>query len=64
MAPEDVPKMEIILPFGLFEFLRMPFGLKNAGQAFQRLIDGILYAFVYQDDILVASVIRRSTSSI
>ena len=37
----------------------MPFGLKNAAQAFQRLMDGILrhisFAFVYIDDILVAS---------
>ena len=42
MAPEDVPKTTIITPFGLFEFLRIPFGLKNATQAFQRLMDGIL----------------------
>ena len=37
----------------------MPFGLKNAAQAFQRLMDGILRevdcAFVYLDDILIAS---------
>ena len=37
----------------------MPFGLKNAAQAFQRLTDGILrgipFVFVYLDDILVAS---------
>ena len=37
----------------------MPFGLKNAAQAFQRLMDGVLreipFAFVYLDDILVAS---------
>ena len=47
-------------PFGLWESLRMPFGLKkNAAQSFQRLMDGILrdvpFAFVYLDDILVAS---------
>ena len=56
MSPEDVPKIAIITPFGLFEFLRMPFGLKNAAQAFQRLMDGMLrdvsFAFVYLDDIL------------
>ena len=60
MAPEDVPKTAIITPFGLFEFLRMPFGLKNSAQAFQRLMDGVLRGlsasvFVYLDDILVAS---------
>ena len=50
----------MITPFGLFEFLRMPFGLKNAAQAFQRLMDQVCrgleaFLFVYIDDILVAS---------
>ena len=59
MSPEDVKKTAIITPFGLFEFLRMPFGLKNSAQAFQRLMNGVLgdlpRVFVYLDDILVAS---------
>lgn len=59
MAPEDIPKTAIITPFGLYEFLRMPFGLKNAAQTFQRLMDtacaGLDSVFVYLDDILVAS---------
>ena len=59
MSPDSIPKTAIITPFGLWEFLRMPFGLKNAAQAFQRLMDNILqdipFAFVYLDDILVAS---------
>ena len=37
----------------------MPFGLKNAAQAFQRLMDsvcaGLDFVFVYLDDILIAS---------
>lgn len=37
----------------------MPFGLKNAAQTFQRLMDSMLqgvdFLFVYLDDILVAS---------
>ena len=59
VADEDVCKTAIITPFGLFVFPRTPFGLKNAGQDFQRLMDNILgdipHVFVYIDDILVAS---------
>ena len=59
MCEEHVRKTAIITPFSLFEFRRMPFGLKNSAQAFQRLMDSILghmtYAFVYLDDILIAS---------
>ncbi len=59
VAEEDIKKTAIVTPFGLFEFLRMPFGLKNAAQAFQRLMDsicaGLNGVFVYLDDILIAS---------
>ena len=59
VAEEDVRKTAVITPFGLFIFPRCPFGLKNAGQDFQRLMDAILgdlpRVYVYIDDILVAS---------
>jgi hypothetical protein len=59
VATADVAKTAIIMPFGLFEFVRMPFGLKNADMTFQCLMDSLLgglpFAFVYLDDILVAS---------
>ena len=59
VAPEDIPKTAVITPFGLWEFLRMPLGLKSAAQTFQRLMDSVLQdidsAFVYLDDILIAS---------
>ena len=48
-----------ITPFGLFEYLRMPFGLKNTAQAFQRLVDVVCqdlsFTFVYLDDVSVFS---------
>ena len=35
-----------VTPFGLFEWLRMPFGLKNAPQIYQRLVDNALYGYL------------------
>jgi cleavage and polyadenylation specificity factor subunit 1 len=59
VATGDILKTAVITPFGLFEFLRMPFGLKNAAQAFQRLVDSVCqdldFVFTYVDDFLVAS---------
>ncbi len=59
IAPEEVPKTAITTHFGSFEFLRMPFGLRNASQTFQRFIDCVLrgldFCCAYVDDILIAS---------
>jgi hypothetical protein len=55
----DIHKTAVITPFGLWEFLHMPFGLRNAGQSFQRFMDKVLagldFAFCYLDNILIAS---------
>ena len=59
VRPRDVHKTAIITPFGLWEFIRMPFGLRNAGQSFQRfmdeVLDGLDFCFVYVDDVLIGS---------
>ena len=51
-------------PFGLFNFTRTPFKLRNSGQTFQQFIDhvtrGPVFVFVYSDDLLVTSVDQRT----
>jgi len=59
IAEEDRHKTAVITPFGLYEYNVMPFGLRNAAQSFQRLMDntlrGLNCCHCYIDDILIAS---------
>ena len=59
MNAADIPKRAITTLFGLFEFTRMTFGMRNAGNTCQRLIDqtlsGVENAFPYLNNILVFS---------
>ena len=59
LASQDQHKTAIITPFGLYEFKFMTFGLCNAAQTFQRLIDsalrGLRFCHAYINDILIAS---------
>ena len=56
---DDIKKTAVTTAFGLFEFIRMPFVLKNAGKIFQRFIQEVVQnisdLFVYSDDVFVAS---------
>ena len=60
MEISDIPKTAFICHRGKFEFLRMPFGVKNAPAAFQELMQTILnpyktFTTAYMDDIVVFS---------
>lgn len=58
---EDIQKTAFNVENGHYEFVRMPFGLKNAPSTFQRVMDNILRehigvrCLVYMDDIIVFS---------
>ena len=56
----DREKTAFVSPVGKFEFVRMPFGLRNAPAMFQLLMDVVLgscceFAVPYIDDVLVFS---------
>jgi len=59
MDEDSIAKTAVTTPFGLFEYLRMPFGLCNAAQTFQRFIhkvlNGLEFVAVYIDDLVIAS---------
>ena len=59
MNTSDIEKTAVSTPFGLFEWLYMPFGLRNATATLQRYLDNLFMdltcVFIYIDDILVFS---------
>ncbi len=64
VATGDIPTTAMITPFGLFEYLFTPFGLSNAAQTFQRMMDrttdGLQGVFAYMDDSRVGSPDRQT----
>ena len=59
MSEKDIEKTVFSVNNGKYEFLRLPFGLKNAPAIFQRVIVDILrdhrrkICHVYLDDIII-----------
>ena len=59
--PQHVHKTVFSTHLGLYEFLRMPYGLKTAPQTFQRILNSIFSDFlynwliIYTDDLIVWS---------
>jgi len=61
MHPDSIQKTAFSTKHGHYEYLRMPFGLKNAPATFQRCMNNVLrpllnkHCLVYLDDIIVFS---------
>lgn len=61
MDPRDIQKTAFTVEGGHYEYVRMPFGLKNAPSTFQRVMDNVLgdligkICLVYLDDIIIYS---------
>jgi transposase InsO family protein len=59
VSQDSIAKTAITTPFGMFEYMYMPFGLRNAAQTFQRLMDQCFqdldFLFTYLDDHLIFS---------
>ena len=55
----SIPKTAFNLPFGKYEYIKVPFGLAQAPAYFQQLMTGILkdfpFAIAYLDDIIIFS---------
>lgn len=66
MRKEDEEKTSFITPFGTYCFVRMPEGLKNAGQSFSRMTLVVLgpqlrrNILAYVDNIVVTSFDRKN----
>ena len=66
MAPEDKEKPAFLTPRGVFCYRVMPFGLKNAGATFQRMIVTLFSEHIgktveaYIDEMVVKSKKRSS----
>lgn len=58
---KDISKTAFSVEHGHYEFVRMPFGLKNAPSTFQRVMDNVLrehlgkHCLIYMDDIIIFS---------
>ena len=63
VTEKDIPKTAVTTPFGLFDFVGMPLGLRNSTQTLQRTMDHLLrklpFVRCYLDDLFIVDLIRN-----
>ncbi|XP_043276015.1 uncharacterized protein [Venturia canescens] len=52
MADESIKYTAFVTPFGQYEYVKMPFGLKGASTNFQRWINQVLKEFINKGDVI------------
>ena len=45
--PKDCEKLAFLTPWGLFEWIRMPFGIKTAPMVFQRAMEKVFHGLEF-----------------
>lgn len=64
MNVEDIPRIAFITPNGTYAYIKMSFGLKNAGVTFQRVVNKIFAKMIgtnmecYVGDMIVNPLFR------
>ena len=65
MCIHDEEKTAFVTPFSVYCYIKMPFGLKNAGSTYQKCVHIVLEGQIgrnveaYIDDIIVKSKFKR-----
>ena len=61
MAPEDMEKTTFVTHWGTFCYKVMPFGLKNVGATYQRVMVTLFYDMIHHEiEIYIDDIISKS----
>ena len=63
MAPKDTTKTTFVIEWGIYCYTIMPFGLKNAGATYQRMVIALLHDMMHKEvKVYVENMIVKSNT--
>ena len=63
MIPEDMTKMTFVTEWGIYYYIVMPFGLKNADATYQRMATALLHDMMHKEmEVYVHDMIIKSAT--